>query len=109
MNGRYITIIGAMQDTSASVLQSWLDNGYRELVWIYQEEPWQNEKVWLENGSTCPICNPLNGQHFKIQDMLNEMNYDAPKFTKSHVNCKCLLKRVSREEEILDYSGEEMI
>lgn len=105
----YITIIAVEQDTSATVLQQWLDAGYREILWIYQEEPWKDERKWQQMGHTCPICLALGGQHFKIQDLLNEMTHDAPKFTKSHVGCKCLLKRKPREEEILDYSEDAQI
>lgn len=105
----YITIIAVEQDTSGVTLSEWLDNGFREIVWIYQEEPWKDNKKWLEQGSTCPICMALNGQHFKIQDLLNDMTHDAPKFSKSHVGCKCLMKRLITEEEILDYPEEMQI
>jgi acetoin utilization deacetylase AcuC-like enzyme len=103
----YITIIAVEQDTSAMVLSQWLEAGYREVVWIYQEEPWSDESKWLEMGGVCPTCKALDGQRFKIADLLNEMEYDAAKYTKSHVGCKCLFKRVPREEETLDFSNEE--
>lgn len=102
----YITIIAVEQDTSGVVLNQWLEGGYREILWIYQEEPWKDERKWQQMGHTCPICMALNGQHFKIEDLLNEMTHDAPKFSKSHVGCKCLMKRMPREEEILDYPEE---
>ena len=102
----HITIIAVEQDTSAVILNEWLQAGFREVVWIYQQEPWQDNSKWLEMGGTCPTCMALNGQHFKIQDLLNEMTHDAPKYSKSHVGCKCLMKRLPREEEILDYPEE---
>ena len=102
----FITIIGVEQDTSATVLNQWLEAGFREVIWIYQSEPWTSNKKWLEMGSTCPTCSALANQHFKIQDLLNEMTHDAPKYSKSHVGCKCLMKRLPREEEILDYPEE---
>jgi hypothetical protein len=102
----YITIIAVEQDTSGTVLNEWLQAGFREVVWIYQAEPWKDNQKWLGQGSTCPTCMALDGQHFKIQDLLNEMTHDAPKYSKSHVGCKCLMKRIPREEEILDYPEE---
>jgi len=102
----YITIIAVAEDTSGTILQEWLDNGFRELVWIYSHEPWQDNKKWLEMGGVCLICHALNGQHFKIAEMLDGLTHNAPKYEKAHVGCKCLLKRVPREEEILDYPEE---
>ena len=99
----FITIVGVEEDRSGTVLQQWLDNGYRECVWQYFEEPWQDENKWREMGGVCPTCYALNGQHFKLEDLLAEMEYDAPKYTKSHVGCKCLLKRVPKEEEQLHF------
>jgi len=103
----YITIIAVEQDTSGVILREWLNNGFRECVWIYQAEPWQDNKKWLEQGGVCPACQALDGQHFKINEMLQGLSHDAPKFEKSHVGCKCLLKRIPREEETLDFSAEE--
>ena len=105
----YITIIAVQEDSSATTLQAWLDNGYRELVWIYQDEPWQDTKKWQEMGGVCPTCYALDGQHFKIVDMLEGLAHNAPKYEKAHVGCKCLLKRVPREEEMLDYPEEQPV
>lgn len=102
----YITIVAVAEDTSGTVLSAWLDNGFRELVWIYQDEPWQDNNKWIEMGGVCPTCKALDGQHFKVKEMLQNLAHNAPKYEKAHVGCKCLLKRVPREEEILDFSEE---
>lgn len=115
MWGRYITAVDnawkvitalAVDDTSAFVLEDWLAAGYRECVWEYGYEPWQNEEIWREMGSVCPVCFALDGQRFKVEWLLQNMNHSAPKYTLSHVNCKCRLRRINRQDESLDYSDQ---
>jgi hypothetical protein len=108
-NAKYITIFGVAEDTSATVLRQWLDAGFRECAWHYMDEPWQDNAKWMEMGGVCPTCNALDGQHFKIAEMLEGLAHNAPKYEKAHVGCKCLIKRVPREEEMLDYPEETVI
>jgi hypothetical protein len=77
----------ARDDMSAFVLQDFLKAGFREVEWRYGFEPWQNEKLWQEMGSVCPVCFALDGQRFKIDWLLQNMTHNAPKYTMSHVNC----------------------
>ena len=94
----------AMDDESADMLQRFLDAGFREVEWRYGFEAWQNTQLWRELGSVCPKCFALDGQRFKIDWLLQNMHHNAPKYSMSHVNCACQLFRISRGEEMLDYS-----
>jgi len=94
----------ARDDMSAFVLQDFLKAGFREVEWRYGFEAWQNEKLWQEMGSVCPVCFALDGQRFKIEWLLQNMTHNAPKYTMSHVNCECRLFRINRTEELLDFS-----
>lgn len=98
------TVLGAIDDMSAFVLQDFLAAGFREVEWRYGFEAWQNTQLWREMGSVCPVCFALDGQRFKIEWLLQNMRHNAPKYTMSHVNCACQLFRISRGEEMLDYS-----
>jgi hypothetical protein len=113
MFGQYITSIDnawkvvtafAVDDKSAFLLEDWLAAGYRECIWEYGYEPWQNEQIWREMGSVCPVCFALDGQRFKVEWLLSNMRHSAPKYSLSHVNCKCRLRRIERQKEGLDYS-----
>lgn len=97
-------VFGAADDMSAFILQDFLAAGFREVEWRYGFEEWQNTKLWQEMGSVCPVCFALDGQRFKIEWLLSNMRHNAPKYTMSHVNCACQLFRISRGEELLDYS-----
>jgi hypothetical protein len=89
---------------SAHILQDFLNAGFREVEWRYGFEPWQNDKLWREMGSVCPVCFALDGQRFKIDWLLQNMRHNAPKYTMSHVGCECRLFRINRTEELLDFS-----
>ena len=99
----------AVDDLSSFILEDWLDAGFREAVWEYGYEPYQDEKLWREMGSVCPVCFALDGQHFKVQWLLESMSHNAPKYSLSHVNCKCRFRRTARQKEVLDFSEEMMI
>lgn len=118
MNGQDVTyLVGAhriitadaVDDMSAYIMEDWLNAGFREAVWEYGYEPYQDEKLWRQMGSVCPVCFALDGQHFKVQWMLENMSHNAPKYSLSHVNCKCRLRRVVRQTESLDFSEEMLI
>jgi len=98
------TVFGAEDDMSAFVLEDFLKAGFREIEWQYGFEAWQNTQLWQEMGSVCPVCFALDGQRFKIEWLLQNMRHNAPKYTMAHVNCRCRLVRISRGEEMLDYS-----
>jgi len=114
--GRYITSIegahrvltaDAVDDLSGFILEDWLRAGFRECVWEYGYEPYQDEDLWRQMGSVCPVCFALDGQHFKVSWLLQNMRHSAPKYTLSHVNCKCRFRRVDRQHEVLDYGEEQ--
>jgi hypothetical protein len=91
-------------DETAYLLQKYQEDGYREVEWQYGFEEWQNTKLWQEMGSVCPPCFALDGQHFKIKWLLENMHHNAPLFSLSHVNCGCTFKLVNRTDELLDFS-----
>lgn len=98
------TVLAADDDLSAFVLEDFLKAGFREVEWRYGFEAWQNTELWRQMGSVCPVCFALDGQRFKIEWLLKNMHHNAPKYSLSHVNCKCQLYRINRTEEMLDYS-----
>ena len=94
----------AVDDLSAHILEDYRRAGFREVEWQYGFEEWQNAQIWQEMGSVCPMCFALDGQHFKIEWLLQNMHHNAPKYSMSHVNCACRLVPMNRTEELLDYS-----
>lgn len=113
MSGLYITAVEgahriinaeAVDDLSYFILEDWLAAGFRECSWEYGYEPYKDEDLWRQMGDVCPICFALDGQHFKVKWLLENMTHSAPKYTLSHVNCKCRFRRQDRNSEILDYS-----
>jgi hypothetical protein len=98
------SVFAADDDMSAFILEDFLKAGFREVEWRYGFEAWQNDTLWRQMGSVCPVCFALDGQRFKIEWLLKNMHHNAPKYSLSHVNCKCQLFRINRTEEMLDYS-----
>lgn len=112
MIGKYVSFIKVAQveeDMSQWILEEWLKAGFRELEWQYGYEEWKDKNKWKTQGEKCPDCFALDGQRLKIQDVLDESEkagYNAPKYSMTHVGCKCRMKRIAREDERLDYPKE---
>lgn len=109
MNAKYVSFykVAVEEDMSEWILRAWIDEGYRELEWQYAYEEWKDTKKWREQGSVCPTCFALDGQRFKIQDVLDKTTHNAPKYSMAHVGCYCRMKRIAREDERLDYPVEQ--
>ncbi len=103
--GKYISFykVAVEEDMSQWILEEWIKAGFRELEWEYAYEEWKDTKKWREQGSVCPTCFALDGNRFKIQEVLDKTTHNAPKYSMSHVGCYCRMKRVAREDERLDY------
>jgi hypothetical protein len=82
------------QDESLSILQDLLNQGFTDVVWIY-------------NSYKCPKCRSLDGKKWKLKDFIANLKYEAPIFEKSHIGCKCLIavKNINGEERIVDFTG----
>jgi len=111
MTGRYVSFykVAVEEDMSQWILDEWVKAGFRELEWEYAYEEWKDTKKWREQGSVCPTCFALDGQRFKIADVLEKTTHNAPKYSMSHVGCYCRMKRIAREDERLDYPQEQEI
>ena len=81
-------------DVSQFELQSLLEQGFTEVVWINKE-------------MACGICQSLNGQTLDLQQFLLETRYEAPIFSHSHVQCLCYLQVKHPNGSVInvDWSG----
>jgi len=90
-----IKIIAAETDMSLYELQNALDDGFDTVEWIWDEFDYD-------------ICYDLDKQTWSLEDFIADLNYEAPIFEKSHVNCQCSI-RVSNsktgEIKIVNYTG----
>lgn len=87
-------INAANQDMSLSVLQELLDNGFDSVEWV------------SEDG--CNTCSNLNGTKYSLADFISNLQYAAPIFEHSHVNCKCYLiirNTTTGEEQKVNFEG----
>jgi len=87
-------ITAANKDDSLIVLQELLNSGYTEVTWVY-------------DGFKCPKCRSLDGKKWKLADFIKNLQYEAPIFEKSHVNCGCklIVKKVNGETAVVDWTG----
>ena len=44
---------------------------------------------WIANPGACHICRDLDGQTWDLTEFIDTTDYDAPMFSRSHVNCLC--------------------
>jgi hypothetical protein len=73
-------------DYSLSTLQGLLQEGYSKIKWIKNESDYSNNDK----------CAELNGLEWTLEEFLQGVQFDAPIYTRSHVNCLCILE-VSHE------------
>ena len=84
----------AEQDESLIILNDLSDMGYTDVVW--QSTP-----------TACAICRPFNGRRWKLIDFINNTKYEAPIFSKTHVNCKdnIIVSGPGKQNVVLNYKG----
>jgi uncharacterized protein YqiB (DUF1249 family) len=70
------------KDVSLPILQDLLSQNYSKVKWI------SSDSDYAKNDT----CYGLNGQEWDLQSFINETNYDAPIFSKTHPQCLCYLE-----------------
>jgi len=68
-------------DESTWALTQLLAEGYDTVRWV------QNDRYDIDS-----VCADLDGMVWTLEDFLAQTEYDAPIFSKSHVNCLCWLQ-----------------
>jgi hypothetical protein len=67
------------QDVSLPVLQDLLSQNYNKVKWV------SSESDYAQND----VCYGLNGQEWDLQTFINETQYGASIFCRTHPNCLC--------------------
>ena len=71
------SLLGAPQDVSRPVFEELIGEGY-------------NEGAWETNPSaTDGPCVAMNGTRLSLQDLISNLQHDAPIFEKTHPGCHC--------------------
>jgi hypothetical protein len=76
------------QDESLSILKDLLERGY-------------TEAEWHAENSQCEKCRSLHGKKWDLNSFLNETEYEAPVFSRSHVgdrSCYLIVRGPDLEE-----------
>jgi hypothetical protein len=66
-------------DYSLNTFQGLLEQGYDKATWRKSSSEY----------SQCDICSQLDGREWNLQEFINNTQYEASIFSKSHVNCLC--------------------
>lgn len=66
-------------DRCLPVLQQLLSEGYNKVKWFTNDSDYARYDQ----------CSALNGQEWDLQQFINDTNYDAPVFCRSHPQCLC--------------------
>ena len=84
----------ANQDLSLPVLRDLADMGYTTVTYIAETH-------------ACGICRRFNNRRWKIEDFIKDTQYDAPIFSKTHVNdnCSLLVEGPGKQKIYVDYNG----
>ena len=86
----------ANQDESLDKLKSLLKQGYSKVKWQCTE-PY------------CDKCRDLDEEEWTLVKFIDDLDYDAPIFEHSHVNCDCeiIVSGKGLPDITLDWEGEE--
>ena len=76
------------------------DNSLPSLILL--EDAGYTHVRWLTNDMACPKCRRMNGRVWKLHNFLRQTRYEAPIFSKSHVNDRCSLL-VFRQPNDVDF------
>jgi hypothetical protein len=71
--------IAVATEVSLPVFQRLLGDGYTVAIWK------------TINPVPCMRCQDLEAQQFNFADFVNSTQHDAPIFSKSHPNCRCVI------------------
>jgi hypothetical protein len=71
--------IAVETEVSLPTFNRLLNDGYTIAIWK------------TTNPVPCMRCQDLEAQQFNFADFVNSTTHDAPIFSKSHPNCKCVI------------------
>lgn len=74
-----INKIAVETEVSLPAFHRLLGDGYTIAIWK------------TTNPIPCMRCQDLEAQQFNFHDFVNSTTHDAPIFSKSHPNCKCII------------------
>lgn len=80
------------QDESLYIFRQLIKQGYDKGIWSLHEE--HNEY---------DVCDLLDGRIFDLKELITDLEYKAPIFETSHVQCKCRLICYSTTNKDLDH------
>jgi hypothetical protein len=79
----------AKKDRSLDYLKRLLKKGFNKVKWVYPD-------------SGCKKCKRLNGKKWDLEEFIEGLEYKAPIFEHSHVNCNCYLEVSNDDGEVLE-------